>query len=83
MAVGRGPLAGRAVELLAESQRAARKEARDVDVRMRRHQTALVFDDVAGAGPALDGDVPQTRVDGHVEAVERVGHAPSLSVNVW
>src|SRR5678815_609689 len=78
MAERRWPLAGRAVELLPECERAAGKKGGDVDVRMLRHQAALVFDDVAGAGSTLDRNVSQTHVCTHVDAVERVRHAAEV-----
>src|SRR4030095_6739952 len=78
MAERRWPLTGRAVELLPECERAARKKGGDVDVRMLRHQTAFVFNDVASTGPALDRDVAQARGGTHVDAVERVRHAPEV-----
>ena len=57
MAERRRPLADRAVELLEEVERAAPQRPEMYISGMLRHHAAFVFDDVAGAGAALDGHV--------------------------
>src|SRR5439155_8321304 len=65
MAEGLRPLPDSTEERVKERARAA-PGTEDVELRVLRDHAALVLDDVAAAGAALDRDVAQTRVHGDV-----------------
>ena len=71
------PLPDAAEERVEEPARAA-PGTEDVVLGILRDHAAGVLDDVAGAGAALERDGAQTRVHGHIDAIERVVGAADL-----